>query len=391
MASIRPVEWKKADGTPSRAFAVDYKDQSDRRRVKQFKKRRDANEFITRLGGELSAGTHVADRDSITVAEAASAWLEACEHVGRNGREPVEKHTLRQYKSHVEHHILPLLGGIRLNQLNKPQVVKFRSQLLKMRSRAMTSKVLTSLSGILEEAQAAGSVAQNVAHGVRLVTSSRHKQEVFFPSRETIKIILRKLDALANQKNKQRARRWRRYRAIFCTSVFTGLRPSEIRGFPKSGFDRKTGAMVVSQRADETGKVGVPKSASGSRTIYVPDKVRLLLSEWLLECPAGEFLFPNWKGNVESLSNIHRRGWYPLLAVGDIDGVAWPVIEPFDLYCLRHFRASEMIATGINPKEIQKDMGHSSINVTFDIYGHIFPDDEGNKRDRANDIAKDYF
>jgi site-specific recombinase XerD len=34
-----------------------------------------------------------------------------------------------------------------------------------------------------------------------------------------------------------------------------------------------------------------------------------------------------------------------------------------------------MIADGANPKQVQRHLGHSSITVTFDVYGHLFPDD----------------
>jgi len=40
---------------------------------------------------------------------------------------------------------------------------------------------------------------------------------------------------------------------------------------------------------------------------------------------------------------------------------------------LRHFFASLGIAAGTDPKALQQAMGHSSIQVTMDVYGHLFP------------------
>jgi integrase len=54
---------------------------------------------------------------------------------------------------------------------------------------------------------------------------------------------------------------------------------------------------------------------------------------------------------------------------------------------LRHFRASCLIADGANPKEVMVEMGHASIQMTVDTYGHLFPEDAAPRRARAEDIA----
>jgi integrase len=45
----------------------------------------------------------------------------------------------------------------------------------------------------------------------------------------------------------------------------------------------------------------------------------------------------------------------------------------YGLHSLRHFAASMFIEEGFNPKRVQALMGHSNISVTFDTYGHLFP------------------
>ena len=51
-------------------------------------------------------------------------------------------------------------------------------------------------------------------------------------------------------------------------------------------------------------------------------------------------------------------------------------IEHLRVHDLRHTCASLLIATGANPKAVQAQLGHSSIQVTFDRYGHLFPSDQ---------------
>ena len=90
-----------------------------------------------------------------------------------------------------------------------------------------------------------------------------------------------------------------------------------------------------------------------------------------------------WAGQSESLANIHNRCWVPLRSAAGINA-------DYKLYALRHYHASALIDDGANPKEIQVEMGHSSIAVTFDIYGHLFHDEEASQRrkDRAERLER---
>jgi integrase len=55
-------------------------------------------------------------------------------------------------------------------------------------------------------------------------------------------------------------------------------------------------------------------------------------------------------------------------------------VGKYGLHALRHACASLWIEQGHNPKQIQTPMGHSSIKVTFDTYGHLFVADEADQR-----------
>ena len=72
-----------------------------------------------------------------------------------------------------------------------------------------------------------------------------------------------------------------------------------------------------------------------------------------------------------SCSNFHKFAWKPLLKACGLD---------FEFHSLRHAAASLFIELGWQPKRIQAVMGHSSITMTFDRYGHLFP---------AGDISED--
>ena len=100
------------------------------------------------------------------------------------------------------------------------------------------------------------------------------------------------------------------------------------------------------------------------------------LREWKLVCPKGELdlVFPNMLGKVQPLSNIAHRVWRPLQRqAGLVDAGGEPL---FNFHALRHFAASLWIELGFSPKRLQALLGHSSVQMTFDRYGHLFPSAE---------------
>ena len=95
--------------------------------------------------------------------------------------------TLRQYRSHLKHHILPGIGKVKLSQLTRANVSAFRDHLLTKLSRVMAKKVLTSFKGIIGEAEARGYVIGNVASSVKIGNKGRHKEPVAIPSKAEVK------------------------------------------------------------------------------------------------------------------------------------------------------------------------------------------------------------
>jgi integrase len=112
--------------------------------------------------------------------------------------------------------------------------------------------------------------------------------------------------------------------------------------------------------------------------------------------PRGELglVFPNGQGNVESLSNIYDRFWQPLqvklgLLRPAVDDADKPIIDQdgnqvmshrYGFHMLRHAAASLFIKyLGWKPNRIKVVMGHSSITITYDLYGHLFEDTEADR------------
>jgi integrase len=365
MASIRKRTWN-SGGEERTAWIADYLDQGGKRHIKTFSTKKAADAWLVTTRGEVARGVHTPENASITVAEAAELWIEKSE------LEKLERSTLRQYRTHADLHIKPLLGAEKLARLSSPMVEGFRDALLKKGSRQMARKVLASLKSILGEAQRRGLVAHNAASPVKVGVNKREAGKLTvgrdIPSKEEIQTILAKAEG--------------RWRPLFVTAIFTGMRASELRGLTWDDVDFSRNQLHVRQRANLWGEIGAPKSAAGDREIPMSPMVVNALREWRLACPRlkasegdGEgrlwLVFPNGNGRVENHANIANRGFYALqIAAGMVDGEDRP---KYGLHALRHFCASWLIEQGFSPKRLQALLGHSSIQMTFDRYGHLFP------------------
>lgn len=382
MAFIQAIEGKKG-----RIYKVHYKEPlTGKRRCKSFTRAKDAQYFRDNI--PKTGLLH--DSDTVSVSVAAAKWLEVCEKTGRRGREPVEKSTLKPYKLHVRY-IIEMIGDVKLNQLDPKACEQFKNDLLmKFENRAYARKILVSFKGILSEARTQGWLRSDPCENVRIVLTTRAEpQHTDWITLKDIRRLLRRAEIKAASANKQLAKRWGRYRAFVYVAAFSGMRPGEVLGLPWRNVLFSEGAIRVDQDLDEDGTIGRPKSKHGYRTIQMPDIVMEMLRAWQKKCPKNklDLVFPNWQGNPEKLQNVYRRCWYTLqedIGLVDTNGKA-----RFPLKELRHVRASLEIAKNANPKEIQKLMGHSSIKITYDIYGHLFRDHDDRRAERANEIAQE--
>jgi integrase len=354
MASIRKRTWV-SKGVTQSAWVVDYFDQTKIKRRKTFATKKQAVDWATTALHEIKQDVHTPASSSATVERAGELWIEECEAAG------LEKSTVLQRRQHLKLHINPSLGGTRLSDLTTPSIYAFDGQLRAGgRSLAMRRKIITSLKTLLAFAQKRALVAQNVAGPVKVTGGDRSdkgplREGVDYPSRAQMKLLM---DTATP-----------RWRPLLVVAMFTGMRASELRGLPWSDVDLDGGVIHVRQRADAWSTIGKPKSRAGARDIPLAPIVVNTLREWKPSCPASksDLVFPNGYGNAESIQNIYKRFWTP---VQEKCG-----LPHYGFHSLRHVAASLFIAyLAWTPKRVQEVMGHSSITVTYDVYGHLFQD-----------------
>lgn len=370
--SIRKRQWTTAAGEDRTAWVVDYVDNAGKRRLKTFARKKEADAFEAGAKVEIRQGVHIADTATVTIEEAARLWLETCDRAG------LERSTLAQYRQHVKLHIVPMIGAVKLSKIAVPVIREFQDRLSSEgRSPAMVKRVTVSLGAILGDAQERGLVIRNAVHeaSARKATTARTAQRrakralavgVDIPSQNEIAALLKAAEGP--------------FRPFLITAIFTGMRASELRGLSWQDVDLDAALVHVRRRADQYRAMGMPKSDAGQRTIPVPPMVVNALKEWKLACPKGELglVFPNGEGNVEFHANLIARGLIPLMIRAGLTGPDGKA-RYTGLHAFRHWFASWCIARKadggleLSPKAVQARMGHSSIQVTFDTYGHLFP------------------
>ena len=367
-------------------WQASYVDGAGKRRAKLFERKSDGEGWLVEVQHDVKRGLHTPGSVSPTVKVAAALWIKRSKEKG------LEPTTVQQYQEHVDLHLLPFIGSKKLADLTVPAVNSFADDLKDAgRSHAMVRRVIRSLGAIFREARRRGLAANDPTAGLDLNLADREDPRPVIPTKAELQLII--------------AGATGRWRPLILTAIFCGLRGSELRGLRWIDVEFDARQISVAQRADAFHRIGRLKSKAGYRSIPMPPLVVNALREWKLVCPKGDLglVFPTGAGKVESHSNISQRGLEPILIAAGItiptpvlDNAGKPTInnagEPvmrdapkYGMHSLRHACASLWIDSGNNPKRIQKLMGHSTIQMTFDTYGHLFADAEADQK-AAEDI-----
>jgi integrase len=384
--SIRKRTWTAPDGTDRQSWQVDYRDAAGKRRSKQFDKKRDADAHLDAVKAELRNGTHVHAKDSITVNDAADLLVSNAE------ANDLERSTVKRYRELADIHLKPRIGAKKLSELTKPMIEELRLELLADLSRPMAGKVLAHLSMIINRAMDLGKVGKNVARSVRVTKAKRDIEKVVPPARADLKAMIKA--ATDNE------------RALIMTAITTGLRSSELRGLRWADIDLKGAKLTVSQRADQWGVIGPPKSEAGRRTIPIPPQLVAELKRWKLKSPPSslDLAFPSSTGTPQRHNNMLRRTYFPLqvragLGVPKLDKAGEPITDKdenpvmtgkYGFHQMRHAAASGWIVNLIDLKRLQVWIGHENIETTINIYGHLLVD-QGRDAELAKRASRDLF
>lgn len=256
------------------------------------------------------------------------------------------------YRWAIEQYLAPDLGRVRLCHLDASTIEDaYAEWKRKGKSAAVIQKVHTTLSSALTDAERLGYIPLNPCRRVRYAHAQRRPVNVWEPEQ-----VLAFLQAI----------RAHPYYAFFLLMLTTGMRPGEIFGLTWQNVDLANGLVRVVQTLENVnGKRNIvePKTRAGWREISLPARTVAALSNLPR---TAKFVFANTKGGALQDDTFRSRVWKPLLEELDL-----PYIRMYDL---RHTANTLILGhLKINQKVAQERMGHSSVRVTQDIYGHVLP------------------
>lgn len=338
-------------GARGTTYTALFRDADGRQRGKAFASQRAAEAF---LGGELRE--HEADRSGMPRSLPGEDWLDAyvrdLEH--RVARGMVKPSTVAGYKSILTHHIRPTFGRYRSDKITHRIVATWTAGLAEQ-LRAGTLAVKTH-NNILALWSALITWSQRPSRRYVVARLASHLERAKGPKRERLFLEPAQLRRLLDKATDPLAS------LALHVAAYAGLRRGEIVCLQVGDVDSARAQLHI-RRAMSCGQVLTPKSATSLRTIDMPQPLLQQLTPHLAGRAADAWLFPRADGP----GPIHPDTLDDL--VGPVFAAAKTAAR---LHTLRHTYASLLINQGEEPKYVSSQLGHASIQITMDTYGHLF-------------------
>lgn len=351
--------------TKAGTYRARWRDDTGKQRAKSFARKVDAARFLDEARASIARGTYIAPTAGVmTVREWAGDWLAASRNLGTGG--------LETYQRDLDRHILPALGALALRRLTPDAIDAFLTAELVDKGLAPSTvhrhyRTLNRMCAIA------------VKRTKLAVNPCEHVQPPSIPKAEMRFLTAEQVEALADAMRD-------RYRAWVLVAAWGGLRWSETVGLRREMVDGSRLRISEQQIRRKSGEwdTRATKTAAGVRTVVLPSSVAVELGAHMEQFagagPRG-LVFPNREGSPLSHSSFTGNVFKPALMRAGIDRAT-------RIHDLRHTAVALAVATGAHPKVIQVRMGHASISVTLDRYGHLFPESDGGLADDLDALRR---
>jgi integrase len=307
--------------------------------------------------GTLSAitGPTVADASAEFIAGMKSgAFRQKGGHIYKPG-------TARGYERDLNKHAIPELGSKRLSRLQRPELQRWADGLsAEERAPSTVRNIVAALRALIAFGEVRGWVHLNPCNGLRLPTGENARDRIAAPSEAATLI------AAMQPKD----------RAALGFAVYSGLRLGELLALDVAAVDIEGGWIHVHRSWDREGKQFVATKSRKPRKVPIIDKLGVLLVDHfvLLNHPSFGLIFPSannpeWPTDPGILRRRTYKGWKDA------------GLKPLGFHEGRHTFASIGIAAGLNAKTLSTYLGHATITITLDRYGHLMPGSEVEARE----------
>ncbi|MEJ7894148.1 MAG: site-specific integrase [Solirubrobacteraceae bacterium] len=287
------------------------------------------------------------------------------------GRRPFKESSVRAVRQHYQRRLAEPFGRTRLDQVSLPDLQEFVDALeMQGLSPSTIEGTVLPLRLAYRWARSKGLIAVDPTDGLELpgkLVGTRVP-----PSPQSAAALLAAL-APGDQ-------------ALWATAMLAGLRRGELLGLRWEDIDLEGGILSVERSWNPDGGVySTPKSRNGRRKVPIGASLAQYFRTHMLATGRREGLVFGQTARKpqrpEALQSRADTAWSNANAVA----AAWATgrgeqeplpLERVTLHACRHLYASMSIAAGVNAHALCKYMGHSGIQVTYDLYGHLFPGNE---------------
>lgn len=292
--------------------------------------------------------------------------------------------TLRNYRERYTNNIQPVIGKMAIANVKPMHCKKVLLQMDEAYAGSTIRQTYITMGTLLKAALMNDLILKHPMNGVRYTKPVRAKDDIKFLTREEQKIFL-------NQA--KRSHNYKQYALI----LETGLRTGELIGLTWDAIDFEKRTLTVNKTLEYRHKqgcwrAGPPKTPESYRTIPLTNrayeilkalwdnrkhrKTSPLLSETLeyidrrtgtaSQLVMSHLVFINWRTGEPAKNSSYDTHLYKLCDEAEI--------KRFSMHALRHTYATRAIEAGMQPKVLQKLLGHSSIKTTMDRYVHVTTD-----------------
>jgi integrase len=302
---------------------------------------------------------------SLTLRQAADAWVAGAKDgsIRTRSGDAYKPSAIRGYEQALRDRILPELGGAKLAAIARVDLQDVADRWLASGLDPSTIRnSLMPLRAIYRRAIARGEVALNPTSGLELPAVRGRRDRIASPG-EAGEL----LAALPE-----------RDRALWATALYAGLRRGELQALRWDDVDLAAGLIRVERSWDPAEGEIAPKSRAGTRTVPIAAVLRSQLLEHKLRSGRSNGLVfgdrVDRPFDPRALARRAATAWKHANAERT-EGEQEP-LEPINLHESRHTFASLAIAAGVNAKALSTYLGHASISITLDRYGHLMPGNE---------------
>lgn len=357
---------RSSDGRWLAVITIGYNDEGRPvRKTVSAKTRAQVAQKLNRLQRQIDDGLPPPDT-TLTVAQLFDRWYADVL------RHDVAPGAAGNYKSVADHHIVPTLGRRKVVDLSTSDIDRLISSKLDSGLSVSTVRRIRSvLAQALNQAIRWGSVNRNVASLTRAPREKRREGRTLTP--DQAKHLLATLEGHRNE-------------VLYALMISTGVRRGEALGLRWEDVSISNGTILVRRQLKREGGtlvVSDTKTARSRRSVNLPAPLiaRMKLhkarqaAERLKIGPAWEdsgYVFTTTIGTPIDPRNLYRE-FKAICRRADLGD--WHPHE------LRHSAASLMLAQGVKLQVVSEVLGHSSIRLTADVYGHILAPDRQSAAD----------